>query len=105
MFEYADQDAAQHVDQQDHDAGDGVTAHKLGGTVHRAVEVRFVGHILTPHPRLFLINQPGIEIGVDRHLFARQRVEGKARRYFRNTLGPFGHHHKVDHGRRHRRRA
>ncbi len=96
VFEDADQNAAQHVDQQDHDPGYGVTAHKLRRAVHRAVEIRLVGDIFAPLTCLFLIDQSGVEIGVDRHLLARQRIKGKARRDFRNTLCAFGDHHEVD---------
>ncbi len=38
----ADDDAAEHVDRRDDDAGDGVAAHELGGTVHGAEEGAFL---------------------------------------------------------------
>lgn len=35
-----------------------------------------------------LVDQPGVKIGVNRHLFAGHRVQGKAGRNLGNTLGP-----------------
>ena len=39
---------------------------------------------------LLLIDQAGIEIGINRHLFARHGIEGKTRRHFCNTPGTLG---------------
>ncbi|MNO92172.1 hypothetical protein D3C76_837370 [compost metagenome] len=96
VFEDTNTDPADDVDHQHHNPGDGVTTDKLRGTVHRAVEIGLFRHLFTPISRLFLVNQPRIEVGVDRHLLAGHRIEGKARRDFRNTLSTFGDHHKVD---------
>ncbi len=46
--------------------------------------------------RLRLVDQPGVKIGVNRHLFAGHRVQGKAGRNLGNTLGPLGDDDKVD---------
>jgi hypothetical protein len=96
LHQRADGDAADHVDDQDQDTGDRIAAHELGGAVHGAVEVRFGGHVLAARLGLFLVDQAGVQVGVDRHLLARQRVQREARRHFRNTLGTLGHHHEVD---------
>ena len=40
--------------------------------------------------------QAGVEIGIDRHLLAGQRIEGEARRDFRNAPGALGDDHQVD---------
>ena len=42
--DHADGEAADDVDEQDQDAGDGIAAHELAGAVHGAVEVRFRAH-------------------------------------------------------------
>jgi len=46
------------------------------------VEVGLGGDLGTPAARLVLADQPGIEVGVDRHLFARHGVEGEPGCYF-----------------------
>jgi hypothetical protein len=42
VLQHADRQAADHVDEQDQQAGDGVAAHVLAGTVHGTEEVRFL---------------------------------------------------------------
>ena len=96
VFEDPDTDAADQVDRQNHHPGDGVPAHKLRRPVHRAVEIGLAGNIFTPGLRLRLVNQSGIKIGINRHLLAGHRVQGKAGRNLGNTLGPFGDDDKVD---------
>jgi hypothetical protein len=64
--------AADEVDQHDEQAGDGVAAHDLRRAVHCAAEAGFVLQILAPPPCLFLVDEPGIEVGVDR----RQNLPG-----------------------------
>ncbi len=88
VFKDADTDAAYQVDRQNHHPGDGVPAHKLRCPVHRTVEIGLAGNIFTPGLRLRLVDQPGVKIGVNRHLFAGHRVQGKAGRNLGNTLGP-----------------
>ncbi len=96
VHQRADGDAADQVDDQDQDRGDGVAAHEFGGAVHRAIEVGFGRDVLAPRGRLLLVDQAGVEVGVDRHLLARQRVEREARRDFRDALGALGHDDEVD---------
>ena len=96
VFEDPDTDAADQVDRQNHHPGDGIAAHKLRCPVHCAVEIGLAGNIFTPGLRLRLVDQPGVKIGVNRHLFAGHRVQGKAGRNLGNTLGPFGDDDKVD---------
>ena len=43
-----------------------------------------------------MVNQAGVQIGVDGHLFTRHGVEGKARAHFGDPFAPFGDHHEVD---------
>ena len=74
VFKDTNTDTADYVDNQDHDPGNGVTTHKLRRTVHRTVEIGLVGHVFTACSGLFLIDQTGVQIGVDSHLFTRQSV-------------------------------
>ncbi|CAB4721246.1 unannotated protein [freshwater metagenome] len=75
---HADREAADEVDQRDDDGGDRVALDELRGTVHRAVEVGLGVHLRPSASCLVLVDQPGVEVGVDRHLLARHGVEGEA---------------------------
>ena len=94
--EYTDGETAEEVDQQNQDAGNGIATDELRGTVHRAVEVGFLGHLLAPCLGIFLSQQAGIEVGVDSHLLARQGVQGEARGDFRDALAALGDDDEVD---------
>ena len=72
----ADGKTADHVDDQDQDAGGRIAAHELAGTVHGTVEVGFGAHLGAPHARLVLVDEAGVEIGIDRHLLAGHRSPG-----------------------------
>ncbi len=97
MLHHADEEAADDVDEKDQDAGGGVATHELGCTVHRTVEVRFLAHFLAPLACLFLGEQAGVEVGVDRHLLAWHRIQGEPRGDFRHAGGTLGDHHEIDH--------
>ena len=92
----ADDRAAEQIDEYDQDAGDGVAPHELAGAVHGAVEVGLLAHLLTADDGLRLGDDAGIQIGVDRHLPARHRVQGEARAHFRDPAGALGDHHEID---------
>ena len=96
VLRHADADAADEVDEQNQQAGDGVAANELARTVHRTVKVRLGGDLDPAHLRLGLIDQPGVEVSVDRHLLARHGVEGEARADFGDPPGTFGNHDEVD---------
>ena len=96
MLEHTDGHAADQVDEQNQQAGDGVTAHKLAGTVHGTVELSFLGNFGPAGLGLALVDQAGVEIGVDGHLLAGHGVEGKTRAHLGNPPGALGHHHEVD---------
>src|SRR5690606_884977 len=96
--QHADGEAADQVDQQDQDAGDGVAAHELGGAIHGPVEVGFLGHVGAALARVVGVDQAGVEIGVDGHLLAGQRVQGEARGHFGDALATLGDHQEVHDG-------
>ena len=94
----ADREAADDVDDQDQDAGDGVAADELAGAVHGAVEVGLRAHFRAARARLVLVDQAGVQVGVDRHLLARHRIQGEARADFGDAARALGDHHEVDDG-------
>ena len=51
--------------------------------------------MLAARARVVLVDQPGREIGVDRHLLARHGVEVEARRDFGDAAGALGDDHEV----------
>ena len=65
----------------------GVTPDELAGTVHGPVKIGLLLNRLAPSSGLLLIDQAGVEISINRHLFAGHGIEGKTRRHFRNTPG------------------
>jgi hypothetical protein len=96
VAEVADDDAAEDVDAGDQQAGDGVTANELGGTVHRAEEGAFLLQLLAAPLRFLLVDDAGRQIGVDRHLLAGDGVKGEARADFRDTRRTLGDDDEVD---------
>ena len=60
------------------------------------IEVRFVGRLLAPALGLHLVDEPGVEIGVDGHLLPGHGVEGEAGRHFGYAAGPGGDDHELD---------
>jgi len=95
-LQHADHQPAHHIDQHNHDAGYRIAAHKLGSTVHRPVELRFLRNLGTPFACHILADQPGIEIGVNRHLLARHCIQSEARTDFGDTSGALGDDHEID---------
>jgi len=92
----ADDGAAEQVDEHDEDAGDGIAADELTGTVHGSVEVGFLANFLPPDDGLGLRDDAGVQIGVDRHLPAGHGVQGEARADFGDAARALGDHHEVD---------
>ena len=96
MLDHADDQAADDIDEQNQNAGDGITAHELGGAIHRAVKVRLQRHGSAAFARLVLADQACIQIGVDGHLLARHGIQREARRYFGDAPGALGDHDEID---------
>jgi hypothetical protein len=95
---HADRDTADHVDHQNEYAGRRIAANELAGTVHRAVEVSFRSHFGAARSRFVLSDQPGIQVGIDRHLLARHRVQREACADFRDATRTLGDDDEVDDG-------
>lgn len=98
VLEHAHGHAADQVDEQDHDRGDGVAADELVGTVHRAVEVGFFADFFAAGLGFLTRQQTGVEVGVDGHLLAGHGVQDEARGHFRHAPGTLGDDHEVDDG-------
>jgi len=87
MLEHAHGNAADQVDHQDEEGGDGVAAHELGSTVHGAVEIRFARDLGARAARFLLADGTAAEVGVDGKLLARHGVQREARRHLGNAAG------------------
>ncbi len=77
-LEDADQESGDDVDGGNQDGGDGVALVEAGGAVHGAVEFRVARDLLAPGAGLRLVDQAGVQVGVDGHLLAGHGVEGEA---------------------------
>ena len=77
-------------------AGDRVALHELRRAVHRAVEVGLARDLVAALAGLLLVDQAGVEIGVDRHLLAGHRVQREARRDFGDAAGALRDDDEVD---------
>ena len=78
MLRHADEQSADHIDEDDDQARDRVALHELHGAVHRAIELAFPLQLAPALARGGLVDLAGVHVGVDRHLLARQRVKGEA---------------------------
>ncbi|MFO1076179.1 MAG: hypothetical protein U1E73_00470 [Planctomycetota bacterium] len=94
--DHAHDQAAGDVDRGDDEAGDGVAAHELAGAVHRAVELHLRGQLAPLQLRLLAGDEAGAEVGVDRHLLARHRVEHEPRGDLADAVLALRDHHELD---------
>ena len=92
----ADHDAAEDVDRENDEAGDRVAAHELRRAVHRAEKRAFLLELAPARLRDLFVDQPGREVGVDRHLLAGNGVEGEAGADFGDARRALGDDEKVD---------
>src|SRR5262245_32919537 len=90
MPEIADDDATEDVDGGDDEASDGIAAHELRRTVHRTEKGTLVLQLATAALGFLLVDQTGRKVSVDRHLLARDGVEGKACADFGDACGALG---------------
>ena len=97
LLQHADDDAAEQVDRDDDHAGDGVALDELRGAVHRAVEVGLARDLGAAVRACVLGDLAGVQVGVDRHLLARHRVEGEARGDLGDAAGAVRDHDELDH--------
>jgi len=79
VLKNADQKSRNNIDRRDQNAGNCVTLREPGSAIHGPVEFGFGRQVFAPGARFHFVNQPSVEIGVNRHLFAGQSVQGEAR--------------------------
>ena len=91
----ADQNATHQVDSSDDQTRDGITAHKLGSTVHRPIEVSLGGDFPTTTRGFLLVDQARRQICIDGHLFPGHGIEGEPRRDFTHSGCTLGDHDKL----------
>ncbi len=92
----ADDDAAENIDAENDEAGDGVAAHEFRGAVHRAEEGALLLEFAPPLLGDLLVDEAGRKVGVDRHLLAGNGVEGEARADFGDARRALGDDQEVD---------
>jgi len=104
VLEHSDEHAAHAVDQDDHQAGEHVALHELHRPVHRPEHLGLPLEAPSAFAGDALVDEPGPEIGIDRHLLARHGVQGEARRDLAHPFGALGNHeelHQRHHGEDH----
>src|SRR5262249_19038463 len=92
-----DGEAADDVDQQNDDAGDGVALDELARAVHGTVEVRLLLEVHAPPLRLFLVDKTHVQVSVYAHLLAGHAVQGEAGCHLGDALRAVGDHHVLHH--------
>ncbi len=85
MLQNADQQTGNNIDAGDKDSGHGVALRKAARSVHSAEKFGLGCQFFTAAARLAFVDQAGVQIGIDRHLFAGQRIESESGRDFRNA--------------------
>ena len=96
MLGHADDETAHDSDKQNQQTRDRIAAHKFGGTVHGAKKVGLFTHLGTAAFGFFFVDEAGIHVGVNGHLFARHGVQGETCTNFGDTFSALGHHHEID---------
>src|SRR5690606_31322611 len=95
-LEDADDEPTYYVDPGYDEAGNRVASDELASTVHRPVKVRLSAHLFTASPGLFFVDQSGVQVGVDGHLFTGHGIEREPCCNLRDTARPLRDHDKVD---------
>ena len=96
MLSRADDGAAEQIDEHDQDAGDRIAAYEFAGAVHGAIEVGFLAYFLAPDDGVRLRDDACVQVGIDRHLPSRHRIQGEACADLRDASRALGDHDKVD---------
>ncbi|MEY9354637.1 hypothetical protein ABIG05_009076 [Bradyrhizobium japonicum] len=92
---HADDDAAEDVDRGDDQAGDGVAADEFRGTVHRAKKGTLLFELAAPALSFLVVDQARGQIRVDRHLLARNGIQGETGADFGDTRRTLGDHDEI----------
>ena len=92
----ADQEATKDVDGGDDQSGNGISAHKLGGSIQCPEVIGFALDFAAAVFGVLIIDQAGVKVSVDGHLLAGHGVQGEAGGDFGDPPGPLRDHDKVD---------
>src|ERR1039457_6269529 len=85
VLQNSDEEAGDNVDRGNENGRPRIALSESGCAVHGAVELRFRRELFPPRPRPGFVDETGIEVRIDGHLFSGQRVQGETRRNFRDT--------------------
>ena len=96
FHDHADDEAGDEVDDGDDDTGDSIAFNELGATVHSAVKVGLGSNLGTPGTSGFFIDETGVQVGIDSHLFTGHSIQGETRPDFRHTPRAVGNDDEVD---------
>ena len=96
LLQGADQQAGNDVDRRDQDGGQRIPLVKARGAVHGPVKLRLPGNRLPSPARLGLVDQAGVHVRVDGHLFARQRVQREPCRHLGGAHGAVRDHQELN---------
>ena len=94
---YANGEPADDIDQNNHDASNGIAFNKFTGAIHRPVKAALLFNVAAALLRLLFIDYANIHIGINGHLFARQAVQRKPSSHLGHPLRPIGDHHILHH--------
>ena len=95
-MEHSDCESPKNIDDGDENTCDGIASHEFTGTIHRAIEVGFFLDFESARCGGDFIDDSGIELGIDGHLFSRHRVECESSGHLRNTPCTFRDNDEVD---------
>src|SRR6056300_1802164 len=96
MLQHPNTQTTKQVNHKDQNTRHGISANELRATIHRTIEVSLLGYLSTTIPRLILIDEPGVEISINRHLFTWHRIKRKAGAYFGDSTRSLSNNHKVN---------
>ena len=96
MLQHPNRQSPHDINENDDHRRDGIAPHELAGTIHGPIKIGFLCDLFAAMSSRRLIDQPGVEIGIDAHLFPGHRIKGKPGRHFGNTPGSLGNDDKVD---------
>ena len=94
----ADGNAADDVDEDDDQPGDGIAFDEFHRPVHGAVKLAFLFKLVAAGLGVLNVDHAGSHVAVDGHLFAGHGVERETRGDLGHAFGAFGDHKKVDDG-------
>ncbi len=97
MLEHAQIQATDDVHDRDQNPRDRVASHELAGPVHRTEEVGLAIQLVAAVGRFLLVDQPRVQVGVDRHLPPRQAIEHEPRGHLADPRRPLRDHGELNH--------